>query len=105
MTVQIPPVARRSFLSRLGVGLAAFGAALAQGRYSTEAITFMSVLRRRARFLYPSMKVASAGASFLKNSATGRTPVCRFRILAAVVRAVDEPRSSQARGNAVHIVG
>jgi intracellular sulfur oxidation DsrE/DsrF family protein len=31
MTVQIPPVARRSFLSRLGVGLAAFGASLVPG--------------------------------------------------------------------------
>ena len=31
MTVQIPLVARRSFVARLGIGLAAFGAALAQG--------------------------------------------------------------------------
>jgi intracellular sulfur oxidation DsrE/DsrF family protein len=34
MTVQIPPVARRSFLSRLGVGFAALGAAFVPGTAS-----------------------------------------------------------------------
>ena len=36
MAVQIPPVARRSFLSRLGVGFAALGAALVPGAASAD---------------------------------------------------------------------